>query len=37
VIQRVITCSSVSSAGLKVPRGELTVIWDPAAAIDVGS
>jgi hypothetical protein len=36
VIQRVITCSSVSSAGLKVPRGELADVWDLAAAINVG-
>jgi hypothetical protein len=27
----------VSSAWLKVPRGELAVIWDLAAAINVGS
>jgi len=37
VIQRVITRSAVSSAWLKVPRGELTVIWDLAAAINMGS
>ena len=37
VIQRVVAHSPVSSAGLKVPRGELAVVWDLAAAIDVGS
>jgi hypothetical protein len=36
VIQRVITLSSVSSAGLKVPGGELAVVWDLAAGINVG-
>jgi len=32
-----ITSSAVSSAWLKVPRGELAVIWDLAVAINVGS
>jgi hypothetical protein len=36
VIQRVIIRSAVSSAGLKVARGELAVIWDLAAAINGG-
>jgi hypothetical protein len=27
---------TVSSAWLKVPRGELVVVWDLAAAINVG-
>ena len=31
------TRSAVSSAWLKVPRGGLAVIWDLAAAINVGS
>jgi hypothetical protein len=29
--------SSMGSAGLKVPRDELAVIWDLVAAIDVSS
>src|SRR5690348_11972064 len=37
VIQRVITRSAVSSARLKVPCGELAVIWDLAVAISVDS
>jgi hypothetical protein len=36
-MKRVITRTSVSSAGLKVPHGELTVIWKVAAAINVRS
>jgi hypothetical protein len=36
VIQPVIASSAVSSAWLKVPRGELAIIWDLEVAINVG-